>query len=120
MTRVVVVFIRTILSMVWVMIPNVATATDQYSAQIIYNACVGSKDNVRAFCFGYLEAAALTWAHAGMRYAAADVTLTCEKGRAIETPDLVGKFIEYVETHPEAKTQLAIQLVFDLVCNERN
>lgn len=117
-----------ILATVWLIFGCLtpATATNQYSAKAIYDACVSSKIEDRAFCFGYLEAAALTWFQAGGSYYlmwgstdAADVNLICREGRAIQILDLVNKFVEHIEAHAEAKEQLAIQLVYDLVCNER-
>lgn len=115
------VFIRIALSIVWVACGalKVAAADDRHSVQAVYNACLGTKDNVQAFCFGYLSAAAQTWAQAGTRYGDADLTSMCREGRTIEPPDLAARFIEHVEAHPEVKTQLAISVVFDLVCNEQ-
>jgi hypothetical protein len=121
MTRMRVIVVRMVVSIVWGGFGSLgaASAADQFPAQIIYNACLGTKDSMTSFCFGYLSAAAQTWAQAGTRYGDANLTSLCREGGTIDPADLTSRFIEHLEAHPEAKTQLALQVVFDLVCTER-
>jgi hypothetical protein len=100
--------------------PSLASAATQYSANAVYKACKSSHDDERAFCFAYLDAAALTWAIAEIETFpwSGKANPACRMGLALETKGLVKLFTNYLDAHTEAKSQLAIIVVEIVVCNK--